>query len=729
MPFALRTLVFSLLLSLSAAAALAAPPAADLAKLDPRARVALARVRAGESAKRIEEAGAAVHASRDLDVFIAGTVSRQALEAAGARVRTESGGIFTAWVPADAIAAIAALPGVRRIEGSAPVEPQLDLSIPASNLQSARGPGPTFAGVNGLGVLLGVVDTGVDFDHGDFDDPAGNTRIVALWDQDDSTGVTPQDVGHGPYDYGSDWSPAQIDAGTANERDVYEHGHGTHVLGIAGGDGSFTAGATPPFTYAGVAPRADLLVVKTSFETTEIVDAVRYAFDRATARGQNAVVNLSLGSQFGPHDGTSSFESSLSALTGPGRVVVVAAGNDRARQYHAEVFAAGAGTDAQMFIANSAMGRTVAIDGYYESTEDLAVVVRAPDGTTIGPVPRGAIHAPFPGTNTPSGNVYVENGASSSPGGDPEVYVEINVDLPGQNMNGVWTFTFVPVALGPANGEVDLWRFHSGSAFAVFTLGNSIDELIVEPGNADSVITVAAYLTKAHWIDCGGRAVAYAPEPPPGVLASFSSPGPTRTGGLKPDLAAPGIGIASSTSFDNPAVCPSTDSELLDDDRRHYILEGTSMSAPHVSGVVALLEQQFGAISPSFAKLYLKDNAVSDAFTGATWNRDWGHGKLFVGDLNAVHVDPVSGTGFALAVWPNPAIGTATIEFTLPSEADVHVTVQDLQGREVAVLAHGHFAAGRHRAAWRGGAAGSGVYWVRYRAAGVERVRRMVFTR
>jgi hypothetical protein len=514
--------------------------------------------------------------------------------------------------------------------------------------------------------------------------------------------------------------------------------------------------------------------------------------------------------------------------------VVAAAGNDRGRQYHAEVLAAGSGTDAALFVAGSLPDRTIAIDGYYESSEDVSLQIRTPDGTVIGPLPRGTLNVAFPGQSTISGSVYVENGVSTSLGGDPEVYIEINTDLPGQNMNGVWTFTFIPVALGPANGEVDLWRFFAGqNVYAAFTFGNQVEELIVEPGNADSLVTVAAYLTKSRWTDCGGRTVVFDPEPPFGSLAGFSSPGPTRTGARKPDLAAPGIGIASSTSFDLPQPCPTTDSELLDDDRRHFIDAGTSMSAPHVAGVVALLEQKLGAVTPSFVKAYLATHAVTDAFTGPVWNRDWGAGKLWVGDLTdptaqvvfpnagtdtlnigsirdltwtaadpyqgvvavdlflsrdggadfeavalgipnsgscawtvsgpatsqarlkvvahdaggnqgqdlsdqdwvigggVTGIEPLAGaaTEFALAAGPNPSSGAVTVEFSVARGADVRVTVQDLQGREVAELARGRFAPGRYRTTWGASEPHSGIYWVRLRARGIDRVRRIALTR
>jgi subtilisin family serine protease len=118
-------------------------------------------------------------------------------------------------------------------------------------------------------------------------------------------------------------------------------GHGTHVLGIAGGDGSATGGTVPAYTYVGMAPRADLVMVKTDYTDTGILDGVAYVMNRATALGKHAVVNLSLGSQYGPKDGTSPFEAGIAALTGPGRIVVASAGNDGGYPVHAEVTAPG----------------------------------------------------------------------------------------------------------------------------------------------------------------------------------------------------------------------------------------------------------------------------------------------------------------------------------------------------------------------------------------------------
>jgi subtilisin family serine protease len=623
----LRFLATVLLLVSSTGAAFA-----DLGKLNARARIALQELRNGQSADALKSKGTAINAEGELDVFIVGSVSRAQLEAAGARVRTEvPGGFFTAYIPVSAAEQVAALAGVTRIEGAAPAELELDASVPSTGANVLRGAGPAFTGLNGAGVLVGDVDTGIDYGHDDFKDAGGLTRLVNIWDQTVATGPNPAG-----YAYGTEWTQAQINANVSTEVDVA--GHGTHVMGIAGGDGSGTGGAVPAFTYVGMAPKADLLMVKTTLQTTDILDGVAYVFGRATALGENAVCNLSLGSHYGPHDGSSAFESALSALTGPGRIIIKSAGNERGVAQHDERFATLAGTNATMAIAGSAVNRTIAIAGYYNATETIDVTITTPNATVIGPISLGGINAAYPGVATLNGQVYLENGATVYPSGAREIYVEIT-PAAGQNMNGTWTFTFTATALGAANGEVDCWRFfQSTGSTGNFVLGNqNNEELISEPGNAVDLITTAAWATKRTWNDCNGFLLNFSGSVAVGNLAAFSSPGPTRDGRQKPDIAAPGAVIGSATSFDIIQSCAAGGSTNLPDGLMHTINQGTSMAAPHVTGATALILQKYGAVTPAFVKTFLNARAKTDGFTGAVWNKDFGNGKLFLGDM----IDPV----------------------------------------------------------------------------------------
>ncbi|MEO5617614.1 MAG: S8 family peptidase [Candidatus Eisenbacteria bacterium] len=629
-----------LLLASTLLTLVASPGRADLSKLDARARIALSEVQSGTSAAKLAERRAAVNAAGDLDVFIEGSVSRVELELAGATVRTALPGIYTAFIPATAIDAVASLAGVLAIRGSAPAELENDLSVPTTNASSQRGAGPTFTGLNGQNVLVGDVDSGIDYGHGDFQDALGNSRLVSVWDQT-VAGVNPA-----AFAYGNECTNAQLTAGTCTQTDPASNGgHGSHVMGTAAGDGSQS---TTPFLYAGMAPRADLCMVKTNFQTTAILDGVNYIFGRATALGKNAVVNLSLGSHYGPHDGNSPFEAGLTALTGPGRVIVKSAGNERSATNirHAAVNAAGAGTDVTMLISGSAAGRVIGIDGYYEASEAINVQITTPGGTVIGPLALGGINAGYPGAATPNGNVYLENGATTTVTGAREVYIEIGAT--GTTSNGTWTFRFIPVTLGATSGRVDLWRFFASSGFlGNFVAGAANTQMLVsEPGNAVGLITTAAWVSKQNWIACTGTLSTFTGTPPPGPLASFSSMGPTRDGRQKPDITAPGIAIASTKSLDYTNNCPvSGPSTIIGDGPNHIVNAGTSMAAPHTSGAVALLMQKFGAITPAFAKAYFTANAIVDANTGVVPNADWGSGKLRLGDLVNPTVTVVSPNG------------------------------------------------------------------------------------
>jgi len=611
---------------------------AESSKLDIAARIAIHNLRHGTPAAAMRANGIMAATDQgEIDCFIAGDVTREELEAAGARIRTALPGIFTAFVPLASIDAVAAIAGVQRIEGAQGGEAETNVSVPTTHATQFRGPGPAFAGLNGAGVIVGNVDTGVDYDHEDFKNASGGTRFLKIWDQTDPIGPPAEAFG-----YGSEWTAADIDARTSRARDT--NGHGSHTLGIAAGDGSQTAGASAPaFTYAGMAPMADLIAVDasttTGFTSTALIDGIYYIFQQATAFGKPAVANVSIGGSFGPHDGSSIFELAVDAMTGPGRAVVFSAGNDRGDSRHAEVNATASGAIVTMSCVDPVHNSRLQINGWYHDTEVIDVTVITPGGNVIGPIALGAMNAPYPGTSTANGLVYVENGVATSSNGSRQIIFDFRTGAT-TFLSGTWTFRFTAVALGAALGEVDLWRnFKSTPSLgAAFNTGdNSTEELINALGTGFNSITVASWDTRQKWADCR-----YAWDAPPisafgneapDHISSFSSMGPTRDGRQKPEVAAPGSPIGSVNSGDRFTSCPTDISPQLPG-LRHVMNQGTSMAAPHVSGAIALLFQKYGPLEVPQVRDLLQTRAVVDGFTGAVWNKDFGYGKLSLGDLS-----------------------------------------------------------------------------------------------
>lgn len=641
----------SLLLVVGMMFALCGSAFAESAKLDLSARLALAQMRAVASGTQAnapadESADApaelAINSAGELDCFVVGSVTRAELEAAGARVRSDlPGGIFTVFIPLDAIDAVSAIAGVERIEGAQIEALELDASVPTTNATLFRGPGPGFAGLNGAGVIVGNVDTGVDYDHEDYKTALGLTRFLKIWDQTDAIG--PAAAGFG---YGSDWTAADINALISRAKDT--NGHGSHTMGIMGGDGSQIAGGSAPaYTYTGMAPMADLIAVDASvsgsFTNTAMIDGINYIFQQATAFGKPAVANLSIGGSFGPHDGSSTFEVAVDGMTGPGRAVVFSSGNNRGDPQHAEINATVGGADITMSCVNGAvLNRRFQINGWYNATETINVTIITPNGTVVGPVTLGNVNAAYPGTVTANGAVYIENGAFLSTNGSRQVILDvINQNAATQTLTGTWTFRFTAVALGAALGEVDLWRnFQSNTALAAnFVIGNDSNfELVNAIGTGFNSITVASWASKRTWADCfGNPSVTFSGSVAVGNISPFSSMGPTRDNRQKPELAAPGSVIASVQSHDFAVVCPAGFSANLPG-LQHVMNQGTSMAAPHVSGAIALLFQKYGAALtvPQLRNL-LQTRAVVDAFVtalGAPWNKDFGYGKLNLGDMS-----------------------------------------------------------------------------------------------
>ena len=560
------------------------------------------------------------------DVFIRGPVTTAELEALGVQVRTDLGDIKTAFVPEDALAAVTNLGSVLRVEGSVTTEEELDVSVPATGAAGLRGGPPNFAGLNGTGVVLGDVDSGVDWTHEDFDDPAGNTRIQYIWDQTDPIGPAPG----GSFPTGSEWTSADIDANLPRQKDT--SGHGSHVLSIMGGDGSKTGNAQPAYQYVGMAPGADLIMVKTTFQTTSIVDGVNYVFQKAG--GQPAVCNLSLGSHYGPHDGTSTFEQALAALTGHGKLLFKSAGNENNSNIHAQTIAAGGIGQAIRLNVSAGGAGAVAMDGYYEMGDDISITVQTPNGTLLGPVTKGNV---LLNTVAAQGRIYIENNITPTNSGDHNIYIQIDSGGGPAVALGNWLIRFIAVSI-PGGGEVDVWRFaHTLPGASSFTLGQQNDELVSEPGNSDSLCTIGSWTTKRTWTAIDNNSYLFTGAVFPGFLSPFSSPGPTRDGRLKPNFTAPGSAIGAVRSVDAAYGVP-----LILPDGVHAVNQGTSMASPHAAGAAALVMQARGPMWPSQMCQFLSSTALADAMTGAVPNTLWGHGKLFLDVATAVAISEMS---------------------------------------------------------------------------------------
>ncbi|HEX7880591.1 MAG TPA: S8 family serine peptidase, partial [Candidatus Eisenbacteria bacterium] len=556
----------------------------------------------------------------------------------GIEPRTRAGNILTVDIPVDELVYLEDLVGIRQVEMSRPLKPLLDVSRTLTNtVQVQGGPAPPWTGFTGQNVVVGVIDTGLDLTHGDFRNGDNTTRIDGVWDQTNPSGPAPAGFG-----YGREWTEAQINAGTATEAD--NDGHGTHVLGIAAGDGSETGNGQPAYQYVGMAPEADIIGVKTNFTTGGVADGVAYIFNKAGVR--DAVVNLSLGTQDGPHDGTSLFDQGLSMLIGPGRSIVAAAGNEGGAGAHARLAVMATGDSAVFtftvpsYTPNGG-GTTqspndfVVIDGWYEGTDNFSFRVESPTGkrtseVLIGANNNGGRCLPTTGGD---GRCYVENAQTEPDNNDREIYIEltegtISATACGVPKSGVWKIIAYKKANSTGPGTIDFWIANyllgSGGAFPEFAQGASDSYLVGSPASAVGIISVGAFISKRQWVSqSGGRMYTGLTDDDLGTIAPFSSPGPLRNEVLAPVISAPGMGIASTRSG---SASIETIWNMVDG--KHTINQGTSQASPHVAGVVALIFEAFPHETPINVMNRLTHTATRDAKTTDQPNAIYGYGKL-----------------------------------------------------------------------------------------------------
>jgi subtilisin family serine protease len=510
------------------------------------------------------------------------------LAAAGVEVNQAYGAVRTAILPLDSVDPVSDEPAIHRIIPSRVLRPAMDVAVPSVGVNHFW----ASSGCTGKGVIVGVVDTGIDPAH-----PAFATRILRIWDQ-----TAPKPAG-GALPYGRELLGAAL-AGAGDTQ-----GHGTHVAGIAAGDDA---------TFRGIAYEADLVVVKTDFDSTHIADAVRYVFQVAASLGRPAVVNLSLGGHFDAHDGTDPLSSVIDSESGPGRIVCCAAGNEGNDNIHAEVNVPPGGQVAPRFQVPLLSVKVAELNAWYAAGVQLEVAVQSPGGFVTPFQPLITVGSAAHTHVLPDAQITLVT-APHAPGQDHQILAVLRgPGSTGAVTSGTWRLFL----RNPTTNSVraDVWAL-DGQSQVAFTGSSLSDSMkIGSPGTAAEAITVAAYTTRVQWTDGSStlRSVGLKLR----EIADFSSEGPLRNGALKPDIAAPGAMIVSCSSSSAPVPLGMDVSPFF------RVEAGTSMATPFVTGLVALLLQRNATLDPAGVKAKLMGASSIPGQPAGHWDPKWGRGLV-----------------------------------------------------------------------------------------------------
>ena len=630
----------------------------------------------------------------------------KALANAGVHIGTRAGLIRTAHIPVEKAKEIARWRGIQCIEMDQPMAPELDSARRRTRVDSIhKGLGLSQA-YSGQNVVVGIIDAGFDYTHPTlFDTAYQRYRVRRVWEEKNTSGLPPAG-----FSYGTEWSDSA--AIIAKGHDITDGTHGTHVAGIAAGSGW---GSTNQTRFRGMAFGSEMVLVAIyptaaywlNTGMADMLDGINYTFNYAQSVGKPAVANLSWGCPLGPRDGNSLFSQACDNLTGPGKIFVLSGGNNGQNKIHIKKSFTPTDTalNTCLTFSTSLPQKINQVDVWGDSAQSFCMFFSLYNANSLVTTSQKICLTDttqlikLVGTNGDTCFITATAVASEF-NGKPHMLLQFLSEVTDR----------ICITVKATAGTVHMWQgivVKTSGYYGTFTrysypwaAEGDVQLTCGDLVSTRSALAVAAYNTKVGFTNVSGQSLSYSGYVR-GRIALFSSIGPTADGRTKPNIAGPGLALASSVSSADSAYKPGGDdyssvvanfvSPRNGNTYSYAMAAGTSMSSPAVSGIVAMLLEANPQLTPQNLMQLLAQTAIVDANTGTIptgGSNVWGYGKInayralksLLAQTGVVHL---AADQDHVLVYPNPGDGHYLVEWLGTKTEEVQLEVYDFTGRRV----------------------------------------------
>ena len=565
------------------------------------------------------------------------------LRAIGVEINAVFNGFVTARIPAAALSDVTRMKGVSQIALGTHVHVCNDSARYYTHADAIHSGNGFVTPLQGEGVIVGVIDTGIDYNHVNWRGADGESRLRAAYLPCDSTGTAPVINGNTLPGSGYDTPEAIAMLTTDNPNSS----HGTHTTGTAAG--GYTANG-----LWGLAPGADIVacgIPENQLTDINIANSISYIIDYADRVGKPCVINMSLASNDGPNDGTSFLCRTFTSMSGPGRIFVLSAGNEGNVPICFHHNLSGEGDTVTTLLRNAWGGLkregyvSMWNDGPQEHVSRLVIINRQSGeieytSAWVGSLPEDSVFT-VSSEQDPAFAQYYTGTFEFVNAVEPQYDAHGNVTGDGR-FHSYWILDATSLAAGHLVGiqytasqptSLAGWC-PKNTYFYTYDIpgitGGSPVGSISDLATSDDVISVGAYCTRSSYVNLDGDSITISGSHPTDI-ASFSSYGPDERGISRPDVCAPGYAVISSANrFESGAGKRTWVEPAVVDGMEYpyYANQGTSMSAPVVTGSIALLLQLDPTLTTGKVRQVLQATSIDDSYVLNGNPERWGSGKL-----------------------------------------------------------------------------------------------------